>query len=105
MTSGAFNTETVQMQQAAGKVDEVNSQVRALLSSLQGQVEAVAAAWKGNAATTFSQIMARYADDSNKLSQALEGIAEQIRGSGTAYSASDQSGTDAVRAAGSSLNL
>jgi WXG100 family type VII secretion target len=105
MTSGAFNTETAQMQQAAGKVDDVNNQVRSLLSSLQGQVEAVQAAWQGQAAATFQQIMVRYNEDATKLSQALEGISEQIRGSGTGYATSDQSGQDAVRTAGNSLNI
>jgi WXG100 family type VII secretion target len=105
MTSGAFNTQTAQMQQAAGKVDDVNNEVRSLLSGLQGQVESVQAAWQGRAAATFQQIMVRYNEDATKLSQALEGISEQIRGSGTSYATQDQAGQDAVRSASSGLNV
>ena len=103
--SGAFTTQTDQMVQAATKVDDVNNEVRALLSSLQSQVEAVQSSWKGQAATTFQSLMMRFNEDTTKLSQALTDISEQIRSSGQGYAAQDQAAHDAVSSAGSSLNL
>lgn len=103
--TGAFTTQTAQMQQAAGKVDDVNSEVRARLSTLRSQVEAVQAYWLGQAASTFQALMMRYNEDAQRLSQALTDIAEQIRTSGQTYAAQDQAANDAVKSAGSGLNV
>src|ERR1700761_5450919 len=92
--TGAFTTQTAQMQQAAAKVDDVNNEVRSQLSSLQSQVEAVQAPWTGQAASTFQALMVRYQEDAQKLSQALTDIAEQIRTSGQAYASQDQAAQD-----------
>ena len=64
--TGAFTTQTAQMQQAASKVDDVNNEVRSLLSSLQSQVESVQAHWTGQAASTFQALMVRYNEDAQK---------------------------------------
>jgi WXG100 family type VII secretion target len=93
------------MQQAATKVEDVNSEVRAQLGNLQSQVEAVQAHWQGQAASTFQALMVRYHEDAQKLSQALTDIAEQIRSSGQTYLAQDEAANDAVRSAGSGLNV
>ena len=103
--TGAFTTQTAQMQQAATKVDDVNGAVRSQLSSLQSQVESVQAHWTGQAASTFQGLMVRYNEDAQKWSQALTGISEQIRTSGQTYATQDESATDAVRSAGSGLNV
>ena len=101
----AFNTQTAQMAQAATKVDDVNSEVRAKLANLQSAVEAVQAHWQGSAASTFQALMVRYHEDATKLSQALTDISEQIRTSGTQYQSQDESGQQAVSQAGRSLNM
>jgi len=103
--TAAFTTQTAQMQRAAGKVDDVNSQVRSQLSNLQNQVEAVRAFWTGRSASTFQALMVRYNEDAEMLSRALADISEQIRLSGQAYAAGDQAAQEAVRSAGSGLNL
>lgn len=102
---GAFTTQTVQMQQAASRVDDVNNEVRSLLNSLQIQVEAVQGHWIGQAASTFQALMIRYQEDARKLATALADISEQIRASGQAYATQDQTANDAVRSAGSGLNV
>jgi WXG100 family type VII secretion target len=103
--TGAFTTQTAQMQQAASKVDDVNNEVRSQLASLQSQVESVQAHWTGSAASTFQALMVRYHEDAQKLSQALTDISEQIRTSGQTYASQDQAAQDAVRSAGSGLNV
>lgn len=103
--SGAFNTETQQMAQAAAHVEDVNASVQQLLQSLQGQVDAVASSWAGSGHNTFQGVMAKYADDSRRLSQALLAIAEQIRESGTGYSSQDEAAQQSITSAGSGLNM
>ena len=105
MTSGAFNTEAATMAQAATRVTDVNNQVNTELRTLFGAVEAVQAHWSGQAAASFQQLMARWQEDSAKLSQALSGISEQISMSGKAYTASDEANQQSLRSAGSGLNL
>ena len=105
MTSGAFNTEAATMAQAASRVTDVNNQIHAELRTLFGAVEGVQAHWSGQAAASFQQLMARWQEDSTKLSQALNGISEQIAASGKTYTASDESNQQSLRSAGSGLNL
>jgi WXG100 family type VII secretion target len=103
--SGAFNTQTAQMAQAATKVDDVNSEVRAKLSTLSNAVEAVQAHWQGSAAASFQSLMVRWHEDAQKLSTALTQISEQIRSAGQAYAAQDEAAQQGVTQAGSGLNL
>ena len=105
MTSGAFNTEAATMAQAATRVTDVNNQINSELRTLFWAVEAVHAHWSGQSAALFQQLMARWQEDSAKLSQALSGISEQISLSGKAYTASDESNQQTLRSAGSGLNL
>ncbi len=105
MTSGAFNTEAATMAQAATRVNDVNSQVLSELRTLQGAVEGVQAHWSGQAASSFQQLMTRWNEDAGKLSQALQGISEQIAASGKAYTASDEANQQALRSSGSGLNM
>lgn len=105
MTSGAFNTEAATMAQAATRVSDVNNQINAELRTLFGAVEGVQAHWSGQAATSFQQLMQRWQQDSAKLSQALNGISEQIAASGKAYQSSDEANQQTLRSSGSGLNL
>lgn len=105
MTSGAFNTSAATMAQAATKVNDVNEQIKAELRTLQTAVEGVRSHWKGAAATSFQGLMERWHADSQKLSTALNQISEQIAVSGKAYTATDDSGTQALKSAGSGLNM
>ncbi|WP_116115701.1 WXG100 family type VII secretion target [Austwickia chelonae] len=100
-----FQTQTDQMRSASAKVDEVNSAIQAQLSSLRGEIAGVSGHWKGSAATTFQQLMQRWDADAGKLSQALQGISEQIAASGRAYQAQEEASDQAVRSAGSGLNM
>lgn len=103
--TGAFNTEAATMAQASSRVSDVNTQIGSELRTLFSAVEAVQAHWTGSAAASFQSLMTRWNEDSNKLNQALAQISEQIGASGTAYSASDEANTQAIRSAGSGLNL
>jgi WXG100 family type VII secretion target len=105
MTSDAFNTEAATMAQAATRVTDVNNQINTELRTLFGAVEGVQAHWSGPAAASFQQLMMRWQEDSAKLSQALNGISEQISASGKTYQASDEANQQAIRSSGSGLNL
>ena len=100
-----FVTDSQQMETAARRVEDVDAQVAALLSSLRAEVGTAPAHFKGSAAATFGTLMARYDADAARLSQALRGIAEQIAASGRDYAAQDTARSDALRSSGSGLNM
>ena len=85
-----FGAQFEQMQAAAQHVAEVNQSVQSQLSALRNQLAPLAGAWKGQAATAFQMLMARWDADARQLNEALNGIGEQIRGSGTTYAQADE---------------
>lgn len=100
-----FVTETSQMERAAAHVNEVDASIQRLLSSLRGEVATAPAHFKGDAARTFAKLMEAYDRDALQLSQALQGISEQIRVSSKAYAARDAERSAALNASGSGLNM
>ncbi len=88
--AGQFGAQFEQMQAAANHVVEVNQSVQGQLSQLRGQLAPLAGAWKGQAASAFQVLMDRWDNDARTLNEALNGIGEQIRGSGTTYAQADE---------------
>jgi WXG100 family type VII secretion target len=88
--AGQFGAQFEQMQAAANHVAEVNQNVQAQLAALRNQLAPLAGAWKGQAATAFALLMQRWDNDARNLNEALHGIGEQIRGSGTTYAQADE---------------
>ena len=88
--SGLFATEHELMSTTAGKVDAVNDQVQGELPRLQGTVDGVAGAWKGNANVAFGELMAQWNDAALRLREALTSISDNIRANATAFSTTEE---------------
>lgn len=88
--SGLFATEHELMTTTAGKVDAVNDQVQAELQRLQGTVDGVAGAWKGNASVAFGELMAQWNDAALRLREALSSISENIRANASAFATTEE---------------
>ena len=86
MAGSAFNTDAATMQKAAQQVQQVSEEIGAELRSLAGNLEPVAASWKGAAASAFQQLMVRWNEDANKLTSALQSIAEMLDSTNKNYS-------------------
>lgn len=80
-------TET--MAQAAAHVRSVNEGVQAELSALRMKLEPVLAAWRGQSATQFFSVMARWDTSALNLNNALGAIGESIQGTGITYESVD----------------
>ena len=85
-----FGAQFEQMQAAANHVAEVNQSVQGQLMGLRNQLAPLAGGWKGQASTAFHLLMERWDTDARNLNEALNGIGEQIRGSGTTYAQADE---------------
>lgn len=81
----SFGTQTDVMRKAAQQVHQTSDDINAELRSLLSQLEPVASSWKGTAASAFQQLMQRWHEDGQKLTQALAGIAEALDSSTTGY--------------------
>lgn len=77
--AGNFTTEADVMLAAAGKVEATNGEVNAELARLRGVVDSVRGVWKGQAQTSFDNLMNRWNESARGLQEALDAIAGNIR--------------------------
>ena len=97
-----FGTSVEEMQRAGSHVFTVNDTVQADLATLRSRLTPLAGAWRGDAATAFTALMARWDADAKSLNDALRAIGEAIQGSGVSYQAQEEQHTgdlSAIRAA------
>jgi WXG100 family type VII secretion target len=92
MTQG-FGTSVEEMQSAGKHVFTVNDTVQADLATLRSRLLPLAGAWRGDAATAFTTLMARWDAEAKSLNDALRGIGEAIQGSGVSYQAQEDQHT------------
>lgn len=100
-----FRTSAEAMKVASGHIAEVNGSVSSTLGNLRATAEGSRASWEGAAATAFTGLMVRWDEDAKKLSQALQDISELIAQNATNYTVTDTSGVDALKSAGSGLQM
>jgi WXG100 family type VII secretion target len=101
--AGMYRTTPEEMQRAATQVRRTNEQIQARLAQLRNQLAPLAGSWKGEAATAFTALMARWNDDARQLGQALEGIGEAISVSGRGYQQAEQSHAQSMSSITSAL--
>lgn len=76
-----LNTDFALMRDVAAATDVRAGEIRALLGSFIGRVSTVpASVWSGPAAARFRDVVDRWNAESARLCQALDAIAETIRG-------------------------
>jgi WXG100 family type VII secretion target len=85
MPSSSYQTDIQTMATAAQKVDAVNQQITGRLTQLRGQIQSLQGLWKGGAYSSFQSLMDRWDTDAKKLSQALQGIGEGLKGNQQNY--------------------
>jgi WXG100 family type VII secretion target len=89
--ANSFQTGSAEMQQAVSSMEQVNQALQGNLKNLQSEVEQVASAWQGTAATAFANLMEKFNDDASKLNQDLEQIATAVSGNQKNYQAQEDS--------------
>lgn len=100
--AGGFGTTPEEMARAGARVVATDEQAQAELGALRSRLTPLAGTWRGEAATTFESLMARWDADARALSAALRGIGEAITGSGRTYRQAEEdrsASLSAIRAA------
>jgi WXG100 family type VII secretion target len=96
MSQPGFGTTTETMVSAGRHVQNVNESVQADLSLLRTRLVPLAAGWRGEAATVFTQLMARWDADAAALNEALRTIGQSIEGSGVTYRGNEDQYSDTL---------
>jgi WXG100 family type VII secretion target len=85
-----FGTTVEEMQRAGRHVFVVNDAVQADLAALRSRLVPLSGAWRGEASTAFTALMARWDADARTLNEALRTIGEAIQGTGASYQAQEE---------------
>ncbi|MGW0523324.1 WXG100 family type VII secretion target [Crossiella sp. NPDC003009] len=78
MASG-YGLDAEGMAKAANDVDKVNNEITSELRSLRSGLEPLTQIWKGAAATSFAKLIEQWGAETEKLNQALGGIASTLK--------------------------
>lgn len=93
------------MARTAGKFDQVNGVLQVMLGTLMTELADLNGTWKGLGAAAFEQVKRQYAEDLQRLNNALAETAESIRASGAGYHAADSEAASRVARTGGTFTL
>jgi ESAT-6 family protein len=103
-TPGALNTDLALMTAVAGKIDDRNEEIRAMLQSFIGRMVSVPpSVWGGVAATRFRDVVDRWNAESTKLHAALQQIAETMRLNERVLRQATETHSDQIGAVGTTI--
>lgn len=89
MTS-PFEVDHATLHTAANDVRSTRSEVDGELKKLWSVVDDLAIAWQGQASSGFQSLMQRWNEDTAKLLEAMNNIADLLDKSGTAHQVTDE---------------
>ncbi|GAB7043715.1 MULTISPECIES: WXG100 family type VII secretion target [Catenuloplanes] len=102
--AGPFEVDHATLHTAANDVRSTRSEVDGELKKLWNVVDDLAIAWQGSASTGFQQLMNRWSEDTNKLQEALNNIADLLDKSGTTHQVNDEEQQQMLNKFQSALN-
>ena len=83
------NIDVVTLNAAAEDCNEAQDAVRAEAGKVRSAKETVAARWQGQASRSFQSVIDAWLDDTNKLLEALQGISDLLKKTGSTHSANE----------------
>jgi WXG100 family type VII secretion target len=92
----SYGTSFEVMQKAAQSVEQTVQEIQAEMRSLEGNLAPVASAWKGSASAAFQQLMERFNEDGQKLTQALTAIGEALGANTKNYSQVEEANQSSI---------
>ncbi|MDP8970502.1 MAG: WXG100 family type VII secretion target [Actinomycetota bacterium] len=98
-----FVAETAQIGAASQKVHSTNQDIQTTLSTLYNALAPLPGQWKGEASTSFQQLLARYQDAAQRLNTALEGIGDTLAQTQRNYDSTEEANTSGLAAMGNAF--
>jgi WXG100 family type VII secretion target len=90
------NVTAADLAKASQNIQQTVSDIQQQMRSLESAVEPLGASWKGAAYNAFQQLMQRFQDDGNKLTQALQAIGEAMDANNKNYTQVEQQNTSSI---------
>lgn len=78
MASSSFGTTFDEMNKAAQAVTQTVQDIQSEQRQLMSALEPIASQWKGAASAAFQQLIQRFDEDAQKLTQALDAIGQAL---------------------------
>lgn len=104
--SGTTQVTPAELATMSQQAADANSSVQGQLSQVRGVIDGVRSGWEGQAQAAFSSLMNSWDTDVKKLNDALMGISDTLKSSGTSFDQSQQDHVASInQVASSSLNL
>lgn len=104
MAGAGFGTQLDQMRTSADHVFDVNESVQSELQQLGAALDALMSQWRGDAASSFGGVRARWDSEARNLNEALRGIGEALVAGQADYTSRQQSQSDSFGRIGGTLN-
>jgi WXG100 family type VII secretion target len=91
MSDGGHNLQVDQatLHQVARDIRAARTEINGHLGTVRGAAEALGAAWQGQAAAAFTNLMLRWDSDAKQLAAAMDNIADLMDRSATQHELSD----------------
>jgi len=100
----AFVVDAATLHKAAGDTRTTQAEVEGDLRRLSSLAEELGGSWRGQAASGFHSLMARFNEDAVKLQRALGEIADLLDKQGAAHQHNDEEQAQMVNRITSALN-
>jgi len=104
MAGAGFGTQLDQMRTSAQHVYEVNDEVQGELAQLGSALDALISQWRGEAATSFTNVRMRWDSEARSLNDALRGIGDTLMAGHADYTARQQTQSEVFGRINSTLN-
>ena len=85
-----LEVDALTLHQAARDIRTANDDVNKHLATVRGAAEVLGSAWTGQAATAFTNLMARWDADAKQLAAAMQEIARLLDTSGDRHQSMDE---------------
>lgn len=96
MASSSFGTTFDEMNKAAQAVTQTVQDIQSEQRQLMSALEPIASQWKGAAASAFQQLIQRFDDDAQKLTQALDAIGQALGANTKNYQAVEEQNNSSI---------
>ncbi|BDT85115.1 WXG100 family type VII secretion target [Nocardia cyriacigeorgica] len=93
------------MQAAVNHINSVKGQLDAEINNVETLCQGIRTAWEGQAKGSFDKVMADFQNANNKMNQALDEFATQIKETQVGYTEQEQRAQDAIMNTGASSGL
>lgn len=101
--SGELGYDPAAMAKGLTAIDGATTEVRTLLSTIQGEVDALAATWRARSNVAFTQVHNKWAERGALINSALLTMHDKLSATDVTYAKTEQAQVDQYQAIANSI--